>query len=136
MENVNELYVRLKSKRTLQRSESLLQERCVRYWRTLFRPNEDEYYLFYKVHNEGKKTKSRAAKDKALGIVAGAADMNLDIARQGYHGLRIEFKRIGGKQSKQQKLFQQALEKNGYLYKVVQTFEDFELLIKWYLDIG
>ncbi|MCS7029524.1 MAG: VRR-NUC domain-containing protein [Bacteroidia bacterium] len=114
--------------------EATLQMRCVRYWRTRYRPNQDEYYLLYKVHNEGKKSKYQAARDKALGIVAGAADINIDLPRHGYNGLRIEFKTLKGKQTTQQKRVQIALEKNGYLYKVIQTFEDFVELINWYLQ--
>ncbi len=47
-----------------------------------------------------------------MGIVPGAADMNLDLARCGYHGLRIEMKSADGKQSEKQRNFQNALEKN------------------------
>jgi hypothetical protein len=124
----------LLAKKPQKGDEAKLQMACVRYWQTKFRPNQDEYYLLYKVHNEGKKSKVQAAKDKALGIVAGAADMNLDLARRGYNGLRIEFKTLSGKQSPKQKIVQAALERNGYLYKVVQTLDEFISLIDWYLS--
>lgn len=133
MKSELELYNQLLKKQKRNRAEDALHMQCVRYWQTLFRPNQDEYYLFYKVHNEGKKSKHQAAKDKAMGIIAGAPDMNLDLARHGYHGLRIEIKAANGKQSKKQHIFQNALERNGYLYKVVRTFEEFTALIDWYV---
>ena len=134
MTELTTLYNNLKAKQRKKRQEDNLQMRCVRHWQTMFRPNQDEYYLLYKVHNEGKKTKQQAAKDKAMGIISGAADMNLDLARRSYHGLRIEFKSVSGSQSAKQARVQVALEKNGYLYKVVRTFEEFTTLINWYLN--
>ena len=134
MNELESLYNTLQAKQRRKRKEDDLQMRCVRHWQTMFRPNQDEYYLLYKVHNEGKKSKSQAAKDKAMGIISGAADMNLDLARRGYNGLRIEFKAVNGKQSANQVRVQAALEKNNYLYKVVQTFDEFVALINWYLQ--
>lgn len=135
MNNALKVYKQLAAEQKRKREEDTLHMRCVRYWQTIFRPNQDEYYLFYKVHNEGKKSKQQAAKDKAMGIISGAADMNLDLPRHGYHGLRIEMKSSNGKQSKKQQLFQGAIERNGYLYKVVRTFDEFVELINWYCSI-
>lgn len=131
MEEISRLYRSLKAKQ----SETELQKQCVRYWRTMFRPDQYEYYLLYKVHNEGKKSKPQAIKDKALGIVAGAPDLNLDLPRHGYHGLRIEMKTQKGKQTEKQRMFQKSLESNGYLYRVVRTLEEFKELINWYCSI-
>lgn len=130
---IADLYNKLKANQKVKRQEDTLQQRCVRHWQTKFRPDSDEYYLLYKVHNEGKKTKQQAAKDKAMGIVSGAADLNLDLARHGFHGLRIELKSLVGSQSANQKRVEQALQKNGYLYKVIRDFNEFVTLINWYL---
>jgi len=131
MDELEQLYLVLKDQSL---SEEELQMHCVRYWRERFRPDSDAYHLLYKVHNEGKKNKKQAAKDKSLGIVSGAADVNVDIAKHGYHGLRIEFKTVFGKQSSNQKRFEQALIKNGYLYRVIRSLDEFKELINWYLD--
>jgi hypothetical protein len=133
MDEVKQLYLTLKDQSM---SEMELQMHCVRYWREMFRPDSDEYYLLYKVHNEGKKTKRQASKDKLLGIVSGAADLNVDIGKRGYHGLRIEFKTTNGRQRPNQKRFEQALIKNGYLYRVIRSFDEFKELINWYLEDG
>lgn len=134
MNEIEQLYINLKAKsQRKKRNEDDLQMRCVRHWQERFRPDSDEYYLLYKVHNEGKKTEMQASKDKAMGIISGAADLNLDIAKHGYHGLRIELKAISGTQSQNQKRVEQALQKNGYLYKVIRSLDEFKALINWYL---
>jgi hypothetical protein len=133
MDEVEQLYVSLKDQFL---SEEALQMHCVHYWRQMFRPDSDAYYLLYKVHNEGKKTKRQAVKDKSLGILSGAADLNVDIAKHGYHGLRVELKAVSGRQSSNQKRFEQALTKNGYLYRVVRSLDEFKELINWYLGDG
>lgn len=51
----------------------------------------------YAVPNGGHRSKAVAAKLKAQGVKAGALDLNLDVARRGYHGLRIELKRPANK---------------------------------------
>lgn len=73
------------------------------------------------------------------------ADTLLLVARHGYHGLCIEFKQeqemwSKGKrtltrtyQRKEQREWQEAVEKQGYKYAVVRTFDESEKLIREYL---
>lgn len=49
--------------------------------------------LLHHVPNGGKRDKRTAAKLKATGVKAGVPDIYLDVARGGFHGLRIELKR-------------------------------------------
>lgn len=51
----------------------------------------------YAVPNGGQRNKIVAAKLKAQGVRAGVPDIQLDVARHGFHGLRIELKRPANK---------------------------------------
>jgi hypothetical protein len=51
-----------------------------------------ELEMLYAVPNGGHRHKAVAAKLKAEGVKAGVLDVNLDIARGPYHGLRGEMK--------------------------------------------
>ena len=70
---------------------------------------------------------------KGEGVTAGVADVLLLVARNGYHGLCIEFKTEDGKQSKSQKEWQKAVTEQGYLYVVVRSFDEFKSVIENYL---
>lgn len=83
---------------------------------------------------------------KGEGVTAGASDAMLLVPSRKYHGLCIEFKRqayeaVNGKlklrktyQSAAQRRWQEAVEKQGYLYVVVRTLEEFIKLIDSYLN--
>ncbi|WP_278438349.1 VRR-NUC domain-containing protein [Pseudomonas oryzihabitans] len=51
-----------------------------------------ESKLIYHVPNGGHRHKATAGKLKGQGVRAGMPDINVDIARGGYFGMRIEFK--------------------------------------------
>ncbi|MCD8293537.1 MAG: VRR-NUC domain-containing protein [Prevotellaceae bacterium] len=71
---------------------------------------------------------------KAEGVTAGVSDLVLDVARCGYHGLRIEMKRPGGVQSKWQKAYQEAVEAQGYKYVICHSLKEFIEVVNNYLD--
>ncbi len=57
----------------------------------------------------------RAVRMKQEGVRRGPPDINVDVARQGYHGLRIEMKRQrGGSLSPDQKAWHILLREHGY----------------------
>lgn len=79
----------------------------------------------YAVPNGGFRHKAVAGKMKAQGARAGVLDFNLDIARGGYHGLRIELKRrAGGTVTPAQKLWILWFTKQGYLAVVCRGWEE------------
>ena len=79
------------------------------------------------------------------GLTKGVADTLLLVARGGYHGLAIEFKTEeiiykGGRkitqrtyQTHEQKEWAELVAKQGWLYVVVRTFEEFEEIVRLYL---
>lgn len=59
-----------------------------------------------------------AAKLKAEGLMAGVWDVSLDVPRQAYHGLRIEFKKPGNRLTVKQKVWGNNYDKYGYYTSV------------------
>lgn len=115
----------------MNQNESQLQINCVK-WFDLQYP-ELKLNLF-SIPNEGARTAANGARMKAQGRRAGVADMFLAKHSTNSHGLFIEFKASNGKQSQQQKAFQNAVKTNGYRYEVITDFDSFKNLIQSYLQ--
>jgi hypothetical protein len=76
-----------------------------------------------------------ARKMKRAGLKAGPPDINLDVARQGFHGLRIEEKREkGGIVSQIQSDWHDRLRQEGYKVVVTKGANETIAAIKEYLD--
>ncbi len=114
----------------MKHEESTIQIHCVT-WFNLAYP--EFRGLLYSVPNGGQRNAITAKIMKAEGVVSGVSDLNLDIARNGYHGLRIEMKTAKGKQSENQKTWQRKVEAQGYKYIVCRSLDDFRKEIKEYL---
>ena len=75
---------------------------------------------------------AQAGKAKAAGMVAGVADLFLPVAfrntkrngEPGYHGLYIEMKIKGGKQSPKQKAFEAFVVGQGYRYVLAWSWHE------------
>lgn len=61
-------------------------------WADLAKCKHPELAWLYAIPNGGLRSKAVAGKLKAQGVKAGYPDVGLDVARKGYHGLRIELK--------------------------------------------
>ena len=86
--------------------------------------------------NGGLRSGREGAKFRDMGTKAGYPDLILDIARKGYHGLRIELKRSkGGKVSAEQKQRLQLLNNEGYLAVVCKGYDEALDAIKDYMGI-
>ena len=96
--------------------ESQLQIACVRWFRYEFPEYGD---LLFSVPNGGKRHIATARKLKAEGVVAGVSDL--------IYGK--------GKQTENQKKFQESVEEQGYKYIVSRTFDDFEKRVSYYLKV-
>lgn len=95
----------------------------------------DEINLLYHVPNEGKRSRATGARMRAESLRAGAPDINLDVARGGYHGLRIELKRRrGGRVSPEQEEWLEALRRQGYAATVARGWEEAAEAVRKYLE--
>ena len=99
--------------------EFKLQAQCFRFhWNE--RPQE-RGRLFTVNNNSG--GKFEGAIMKAMGVVAGVADM-MYLSDAGL--IALEFKTPTGRQSPVQKQWQETIEAAGYRYVIIRTFEEFK----------
>jgi hypothetical protein len=90
----------------------------------------------FAIPNGSNKSKASAGKFKAEGLRAGIPDLFIPIARNGYHGLFVEMKRIGGpKPSKAQISWLAKLVASGYRAGVCYGADEAMGLISGYLVI-
>lgn len=90
--------------------------------------------LLFAIPNGGHRVKAQAGKLKAEGVLPGVADIFLALPNPLYHGLFLECKLPEGKQSKEQKLFEAAVVIRGYQYIIFRSVEQFQQIIKQYLN--
>jgi len=110
--------------------ESTLQCACVKWFR-LQHPRLA--LLLNSVPNGGARNVVTGAIMKAEGAVRGVADLELNVARGGWFGMKIEMKTATGRQSDTQKAWQRAVEAEGYLYVLCRGFDDFRHAVGGYL---
>ena len=111
--------------------ESNIQIACVRWFRLAF-PMFSK--LLIAVPNGGARNKVTGAILKAEGVVAGVSDLLFLLPNKNYHGLCIEMKTKTGRQSDSQKQWEKLIKDVGYDYAIVRTFDDFQKLIKDYIE--
>lgn len=111
--------------------ESRLQQACVRWVRCQY-PD----LVVYAIPNGGKRNAVTGAILKAEGVLAGVADLFVARACGSYHGLYVEMKTEGGRQSESQRAFESAVVREGYGYAVCRSFDEFVSLINWYVRNG
>ena len=110
--------------------ESNLQIACVKWFRLQY-PRKAN--LLNSVPNGGARNAITGAIIKKEGAVRGVADLELNIAKGGWHGLKIEMKTAKGRHSPYQKQWQKDIEAEGYLYAIVRSVDEFIQLITWYI---
>lgn len=89
-------------------------------------------YLFH-VPNGGLRNKATAARLKREGAKPGVPDIYLDVPRLGYHGLRIELKRMTGRVTDSQADWLNWLKGQGYFAVVAYGFDEARRFIMEYL---
>lgn len=126
--------------------ESKLQQQCVAWFRAQY-----PHYAMLLTHpaNEGNGNRVSGAIHKAEGTVAGVPDLILFMSAEyrrevgsgaqymalvyHYHAFGIEFKTQKGRQSQQQKDFQQMFDTAGYKYVIVRSFDEFKNVVEDYM---
>lgn len=111
--------------------ESNIQRICVQVFRLLY-PSLVRNLI--SIPNGAKLTTTQARVIKAEGLIAGASDLFLFVPAGKYHGLAIEMKTPRGRQQPSQKLWQRAIEGQGYKYVICRSVDDFRRQLKVYLS--
>lgn len=120
-------------------AESTLQMHCVTWFRNQYRK---KYRLLFAIPNgaflqgDARQRAMRWAMLEREGANKGTADLLLSIPRGKYHGLYIEMKTLVGRQTPDQKEFEQAVLAEGYGYVMPRTLEEFQRVVKSYLETG
>lgn len=111
--------------------EHRLQTACV----TWFRYQYNRYYHnLFAVPNGGRRDKETGAMLKDEGVLRGVADLILLKSNAHYGALLIEMKTEKGKQSPNQREWQEKIEKDGYKYVICRSKEDFQREVNDYLS--
>lgn len=111
--------------------ESTLQVNCVRWFRLQY---PELARLLFSVPNGGYRSAITAKRMKEEGVVAGVSDLLLLVPNKDYSFLCIEMKTESGRQSNNQKIWQQEImAKTLGKYIIVRSFDDFISSIKEYL---
>ena len=114
----------------MRHNESRKQEAAVKW----FRLQWPEYaYMLISVPNGVWTSATQARVLKREGMVAGVSDLLLLVPRKGKGCLCIEWKDDNGRQSENQKIWQQQAEKAGNMYVVCRNFDQFRVIVNDYL---
>lgn len=89
--------------------------------------------LMFAVPNAGKRSFKTAARMKAEGLVSGVPDVMFPVARRGFNGLAMEFKRPKQTPTENQLEFMDGLQKENWLVVVVTDSEAAIRTVKDYL---
>lgn len=88
------------------------------------------------IPNGTKKTIAGAVRFQKEGLVSGIADVFIPVARGGYFGFYIEFKRPGGKLSKNQVSFHHHAVSNGYKFEIFYDSISAYYSVKKYMGLS
>lgn len=91
--------------------------------------------LMFAVPNAGKRGYKTAAMLIAEGMRKGVLDVLFPVARSGFNGLAIEFKKLGGALTPEQEEFAHALAEEGWLVVTITDSDRAITLVKNYLGI-
>jgi hypothetical protein len=98
-------------------------------------PEDRHWYYIYHVPNGGARDRHTGAALKRAGVKPGVPDIQWDIARHGYHGLRLELKSGKNKTEASQDDWLQFLANEGYCVAIVtDDIEEVMRILEWYLN--
>jgi hypothetical protein len=103
-------------------------------WAALMSGKWPELDRLFAIPNGGHRNKIVAARMKEEGVKAGVPDLELPVARCGWHGLFIEMKAGRNKPTGDQKEWLEALTDQGYLAVVCWGWVEAAALIESYLE--
>lgn len=115
--------------------ESKLQQQCVAWFRAQYRQYAS--LLTHPINEGGANTRISGAIHKGEGTIPGVPDLLLFVPSEYdrlYCGLGLELKTPSGRQSQQQKDFQQMFQAAGYCYVVIRSLEEFRMHVAGWFD--
>ena len=115
--------IRKARKKPVQR-ESKLQRACVKFFNIQY---PHLYYSLFAVPNGGSRNAIEASRMKLEGVTSGVSDL---VFAYNETVSFIELKAKGGRQTETQKEFQSHITQQGFEYYIVDSFEDFQSLIR------
>lgn len=107
-------------------------------WAALQSGTLPELDMLAAVPNGGFRKMATAVRLKQTGVKAGYPDLILDVPRRGFHGLRIEMKRINASPSdvsEEQAAWLERLRAQGYKAEVCKGWLAARDLLLWYLGV-
>jgi len=107
----------------MEMTEDKLQSECYQWFHIAY--PELRGLLCYNLNNS--RNKIRAMMDKGMGLQKGRSDLVFYYSGRAY---MIEMKTENGKQTPEQKKWQEIVEKNGFEYTICKTIEQFQEIIK------
>lgn len=87
-----------------------------------------------KLNRKEERYSLEAQRFKAEGVKSGVPDLDLPVARRGFHGLRIEMKAVDGRLSNDQRWWLKQLGEQGYCAVAKFGADEAIAIIKWYLE--
>ena len=112
-------------------SERQIQIQCVSWFRMKY---PEASGVFFSVPNGSFRNAWTAKNLRDEGVLSGAPDLILLVPRHGYACLCIEMKKVGGRQSDSQKVFQEACKAFKNKYVVCYSLEEFQAVVEDYLE--
>ena len=112
-------------------TERQIQIQCVGWFRQRY---PEASRVFFSTPNGGARNPWTAKNLRDEGVLSGVADLILLLPRHGYAALCIEMKKIGGRQSDSQKVFEQACKEYKVKYVVCYSLEEFQAVVEEYLE--
>lgn len=110
------------------------EQMCLFRWAAYNSGRWPELALMIHIPNGGKRSKSEAARFKAMGVKAGVSDVFLPVARNGCHGLWIEMKRLrSGRPTADQLEWIENMVAQGYAATVCHGWEKAAKVIEEYM---
>jgi hypothetical protein len=104
-------------------------------WASLMAGKYPELELLHHIPNGGSRNKIEAVNLKRQGVKSGVPDLDLPVARGGYHGLRIEMKTETGRETPEQIWWREKLTEQGYFATVCHGWPSAVRTIEWYMNL-
>lgn len=129
-EEMLKLQSKAKTRRKPNNDEHKLQSAAFKWYRLQY---PKMIHNLFAIPNAAKRTARVGAYMKEEGLLPGVADVVLMKSNRFYGACFFEFKTRKGRQSQNQKDWQQRITNDGYKYVIIRSLEEFQKEIKQYL---